>query len=266
MKFSRIKKEDFDKVKTLQPEGWSDIIAEFEFHLNSGYSNPIKVTIDEDIIGVGVSAQFRKTAWLDEIIVHNNHRNKGIGLEIVKQLLSDLELNSVESVLLIATPLGESVYKKLGFRKISEYVQLKKVRPVNSIEKSDKIIPYENRFYSELINLDKEISGETREPIIKEHLTNCWIYYDKEIKGYYLPTLSEGPIMAVSALAGTELMNKKLSGMDSVILPNENKNCINYLLENGFDKPNVIGKRMIRGKDIDWKPDCIYSRVGGNFG
>jgi hypothetical protein len=83
---------------------------------------------------------------------------------------------------------------------------------------------------------------------------------------YYLPNLGEGAIYADSAEAGIELMKLKYSTVDKAVIPAENNIGVEFLQQNGFIKTDSIGKRMILGKDIDWKPECFYSRIGGNYG
>ncbi len=41
---------------------------------------------------------------------------------------------------------------------------------------------------------------------------------------------------------------------------------LNVLKQKGFVKTETKGTRIIPGKEIYWKPENIYSRIGGNFG
>ncbi len=61
------------------------------------------------------------TAWLAHIIVDPEYRKRGIGSLIVCQLLDFLKNSGCETVSLIATELGYSVYKKAGFVEQTEY-------------------------------------------------------------------------------------------------------------------------------------------------
>ncbi|WP_041620190.1 hypothetical protein [Paludibacter propionicigenes] len=77
--------------------------------------------------------------------------------------------------------------------------------------------------------------------------------------------MKEGLIFAINDEAGLELMKLKYSRTDKAVLPSENIGGREFLLNNGFVEAS-IGTRMIMGKDIDYKLDRMYSRIGGNFG
>lgn len=87
-----------------------------------------------------------------------------------------------------------------------------------------------------------------------------------KINGFYLPDLGEGLIFAENSEAGVELMKVKYAKSDKAVIPSENQVGIDFLKQNGFKQIDTKGKRMILGKDISWKPDCVYSRIGGNYG
>ena len=81
-----------------------------------------------------------------------------------------------------------------------------------------------------------------------------------------MPELREGLIVADTSNAGLELMKMKYSRSDQAAIPEENKTGIDYLLKNGFIITNKKVTRMVKGNDINWIPQKIFSRIGGNFG
>jgi hypothetical protein len=84
--------------------------------------------------------------------------------------------------------------------------------------------------------------------------------------GYCIPTLKEGPIIAVDKVAGLELMKVKYRTSEKAVIPVENISALEFLLANGFKPTETRGTRMILGHEISWEPSNIYSRAGGNFG
>ena len=268
IQFDDVTYDDIESIRDLQPEGWSDITEAFKYYIAYEFCQPIKVVTDDKIIGVGTSIMFENTGWLAHIIVHKDYRNKGIGYKIVENLLNHLLSKSISSVLLIATELGEPVYKKAGFRVISDYIFLKSDQPWRENSTSKNIMPFRVNYYADIIKLDKRISGENRESLIEKHLDNSLMYLDNEgLTGFYLPNLGEGLIIADNSLAGIELMKAKYSKKaDKAVIPSENQIGLDFLKKNGFVLSETKGKRMILGKDIDWKPECIFSRIGGNYG
>jgi len=267
MQCNKLTYSEIDKISYLQPEGWPSIIDAFRFYCNCDFCNPIKITMDTDIVGIGNSILFEKTAWLAHIIVNSDYRKRGIGCKIVDSLLSDIKTRGIETSLLIATELGEPVYLKSGFRKVSDYSYFKIGTLKKDKQNANKIQPYKEDYYKDIIQLDNYISGENRENLLKNYLSKSFVHIsNRVVDGFYIPNLGEGPIFALTTDTGKELMRFKYSNIDKATIPSENQAGIEYIKELGFIETNTTGKRMILGHDIEWKPEMIYSRIGGNLG
>jgi GNAT superfamily N-acetyltransferase len=267
MEFKPVTGADIHRLGYLQPAGWPDIMTEFEYYLKKDFCHPMKVVSGNTVMGLGVSIHFKTTCWLAHIIVHEDHRNRGIGFQITEKLLHDQATASTDTILLISTELGFPVYKKAGFRVVTEYTYLMRDRPWGDLQISPAIIPYEKGFYSEIMALDLQITGEDRRQLLADYLNNAYVFIENSsIKGLYLPELGEGPILADNENAGIELMKKKYAAVDKAVLPSDNKAGIEFLLGNGFELSATKGTRMIKGKDIQWFPQKIFSRIGGNYG
>jgi len=259
--------KDLKQIKKLQPDGWPDISLDFFRYINYSFCEPIKVIIDNDVVGVGSSIIFKNSAWIAHIIVDSAYRNKGIGFRIVDYLVKSLEKKKIKSISLIATLSGEPLYKKAGFRYVSDYIFLNRKSDWGNKEISKYITLYSSKFYNQLLELDNEITGERREALIQKYVDDCLIYFDNRgVRGYYLPYLGEGAIYALDEFVGLELMKIKYSIVDNAVIPSKNKIGIEFLKQNGFSESGKKGKRMIFGANLQWKPNCIFSRIGGNYG
>ena len=264
--FSPITHTDLNEISKLQPDGWNDIIPDIKLYIESDFCSPVKLTLDNTILGIGASISFGNTYWLAHIIVDPDYRNSGLGFKIVNTLIADIEKNNLKSILLIATDLGEQVYKKAGFRVVGEYIQYEREKPGKKMASSDNIITFAERFRERIYELDNMITGEERRNLPLKRIDSSWLYVKgKELFGYYAPDIGEGPIIAKTEEAGIELMKLKHATIDKAVLPDENKAGREFLKENGF-KETIRMKRMILLQDIDWNPMKIYSRIGGNFG
>lgn len=267
IQFHRLTHADLDLIRHLQPEGWGDITTDFRSYTSHEFCYPLKATLDNKMVGLGNAIVFKNTAWLSHIIVRKEHRNGGIGFEIVKRLLEDVKNRSVDSVSLIATELGEPVYLKAGFRIVSDYLSFKRDKPWIDSGISEHIEAYEDKFYADVMRLDKEISGEAREPLLQKYLAGSYVYVDQnKLRGFYLPGLGEGPVYATTPDAGVELMKVRYSRADKGVIPAENKTAIVFLEKNGFVATGTKGRRMAYGNDIRWRPEKYFSRIGGNYG
>lgn len=258
--------KDLPNLRELQPERWPDIVPSFINYLRRPYCTPLKVTLENKLVGVGTGISWGKTAWLAHIIVAPEHRNKGIGSFIVRQLLHILNESGCETVSLIATEMGYPVYKKAGFIEQTEYVFFERETPLKTEYQSDNILRMLPEDQAELLALDKKISGEDRSPLLAEEIGSCYLYRENgKTLGYYLPGLGEGLIIAENHIAGIELMKFKYSISSKGSLPIDNKEGIAFLRNNGFQETKK-NKRMFWGKGFSWCPDKIYARIGGNLG
>jgi GNAT superfamily N-acetyltransferase len=258
---------DMKSLGRLQPEGWSDILPDLAFYISSDFCNPIKMTVESNLAGIGASIQFDDTAWLAHIIVDPGFRNRGIGYQIVDRLLQDLDKSGFRTCLLTATELGKPVYIRAGFREVAEYIFLNRDKPWQEVPVSADIVDFREEFRTQLYKMDCQATGENREKLLAPFLTKARLYVrNHRMMGYLIPGLREGLIIAENEEAGFALMNIKFSTADKAALPEDNKAAVDFLLERGFADAGKKGTRMIRGEDISWKPRMIFSRIGGNVG
>ncbi len=265
MNINPIAYNDLKALSSLQPEGWLDIVPHFDFYVTSNFCFPIKVTIDKEIVGIGATIIHGNVAWLAHIIVHPDHRRKGLGQLITRTLIDIAKNNHCSTVYLIATELGEPVYAKEGFVSETEYLVYKKVTKKDwAISKN--IQPYREEYEQHLVAFDKAVSGEDRMMHLKEYLADGFVYRNGDnIDGYYLPTLGEGFVAATGEQAGIELLKLRLKDHDNAVIPEENHAARKFLSEIGFGEIKTT-KRMRLGDKRPVEFTNIYNRIGGNIG
>lgn len=257
---------DLPIIPELQPPDWGNITPHIEYYLQSSFCHPIKVLIDEQIVGIGATILHGETAWLAHIIVHLDHRNKGIGKFITSSLIDSLASTRVKTILLIATALGEPVYTSLGFESETEYLFFKGEKLSAEKPVSEHIKPFEQKYAEAIYELDKQVSGEDRKYRLQENLAGAYIYLaENALEGFYLPTLGEGLIIARSEEAGKALMQFRLKSMDTAVFPAENLTAFEVMLKNGFTQVRTA-KRMFLGEKIPFEPIFLFNRVAGSIG
>lgn len=258
--------DDLNDIKALQPDDWPDIVPALHFYAKSSFCFPVKYLLNSTLAGTGTLIVFGKTAWLAHIIVDKRFRNLGIGGEIVGCLMERAVSMGCSSVQLIATTLGEPVYQKVGFRTITEYIFLERETFMRDSSVANEVIPYQFNFKQDMLELDKMASGENRELLMDDHLLSAYMYItDNQLRGFYLPSLGEGLIIAVDRIAGWELLKFRNQQATKVVVPVENINAIALATEQGF-KDVRHAKRMAWGATIEWKPQMLWNRIGGNLG
>jgi GNAT superfamily N-acetyltransferase len=266
MIFLPLQHSDLDSLKELQPQGWYDIIPYNKYFIDSEFCEPIKVVLNNKLIGIGTAIMHADTVWLAHIIVHPEYRNRGIGKLTTETLIDKYKDTIYKTIYLIATELGEPLYSKLGFITETEYVFFKEGSFNKNTSLSPNIMPFEEKYRNEVLAIDREISGENRENQLKETIGTSLVYKEKgAILGCYFHELGEGMIIARNPDAGIELMKLRLKINDIAVLPIDNEMAIQFLLYNKF-KETRRAKRMYLGEKRNWQPTLLFNRVGGQIG
>jgi GNAT superfamily N-acetyltransferase len=266
MKFSRLTHLDMPNIGALQPEFWGSIIPAMEWYLTLDFCYLIKVESDGEIAGCGAVLQHDDCAWLANIIVHKDHRNKGLGLAITEHL-TQYALQYTQNVLLIATKLGRPVYTKLGFKEDEEYVFFHSHKITDPVL-SKNIVPYQPQYKEAILTMDQAFTGEKRTQLLLPKLAESYVYMqDGTIQGYSFPTLGEGLTFSHTTEAGLALMAMRLQEEKRACLPKVNQAGIDFLLQQGFTiDHNLHGVKMYLNTQPVWQPQQQYGRVGGNMG
>ena len=107
----------FAQVKDLPPPEWgTDLPGFLRLHHGRPYFRAWVVERDGQIIAFGNSLRNGITGWLGNILVAPQARGCGIGTAMTRHLMDDLRRQGCRHLLRVATPLGEPIYARLGFR------------------------------------------------------------------------------------------------------------------------------------------------------
>lgn len=266
MTIKTIQNEDITQLSSLQPEGWGDIRPYFHYYSASAFCDPIKIIDTNRIIAFGTSIKHQDTAWLAHVIVHPECRNQGLGNELTKSLIDRLDPNIFKTIYLDATDLGYPVYIKRGFEIEMEYVHLSGELLNLNLKNPKSVIPFEEKYRAEILELDKISSGENRKMVLSNQIDSCILYLSEgKVGGVYFPGFFDYPIIANLPEAGRELMKLRMREKNSSKLPYKNQIGVNFLLENGY-KEVGRSKRMFRGIKREWKAGNNFNRISGGLG
>ncbi len=266
MKISLLDQSDINKLPFIQPPTWYDIRPIHEFYFQASYCYTYKVELGNEMVGAGTVIIHDDVAWLAHILVHENHRKKGIGRAISEYVLNVALNQGIKTVYLKATDLGTPIYAKIGFEVETEYLIYKEFTIDTNPPTDTHIQSYKSEYMEDVLALDKRISGENRIDDLHSYLKSAFVYLNnKTIEGVYFPECGEGLIIAENARAGTALMYKRLQAKDVVLFPQENTNAKAFM--DGLNiKPKGRIKRMIYGERRPTQLSGIYNRIGGNLG
>jgi GNAT superfamily N-acetyltransferase len=267
IKIRRLLKSEIHLLQDFPPEDWKlDLPALLSFHFDQSYFYPIVAETENKIVGCGNAYCHGKIGWLGNIIVIPDYRKQGIGKALTNHLMEYLMRNGCKTQLLIATEMGENVYRSLGFKTCSTYTFYKQDPPFSTRELTGvrKAVPAD---IPDIKKLDKKISGEDRFTFIERFVLTAWVHETSgHIGGVYFPDFGNGLIIAEDKTAGLNLMKLRLSeGRTSAIIPSANETAKEFLLSENFLEYRAA-PRMVFGNDIPWQPTMIYNRGSGYCG
>jgi len=266
MEIKPLVQNDLIFIAEILPPGWDTAFPSIQFYTASAFCFPIKVTIDHKLVGIGTAIIHNDVAWLAHIIVHPGHRNQGIGKLITESLIEIAHAKNCTTLYLLATELGEPVYRKLVFEAEAEYLFFKGDKPVGPGTHDEHIIPYSSDYERQVARLDREVSGEDRMFHLGQHLSGGFVYVVEDtLEGYYAPNMGDGLIIATTSEAGQALMRLRLTTKDFAVFPADNTQASAFIQRFPFTEIRRQ-KRMRLGPKRNWEPANIYNRIGGNLG
>ena len=261
--------EDLNSFSELTPDGWGDITLVYQLHYGQAYFFPIKLIHKKKIIGVAELILNKNTGWLGNIVVSKTYRNNGLGRVLTQRLVEMAKAKKCKSIYLLATPLGKSVYEKLGFIENGKYLFFKTTEKSITEYFSNNIITYHPKYKNEILQLDREANGEDRSEVLALHLEDVLIYKqegEEKINGFFFPTLANGLIICNNQHAGLELIKKREAmGNNTIALPEACTETIRFLQQRNYKEYRQATFMHIGAMKI-WKPQMIYSRIGGYLG
>ena len=269
LRFRPLGAEDIPLVEDFPPPEWHFPFGRFlELHLGSSYFHPIVGTAGGQIVGVGNAIVNETVAWLGNIIVPPAERGRGIGSRLTARLIELAKERGCGTLVLIATTMGEPVYRKLGFVATGLYrfyrggsdAPAPDPRHIRRMRAED---------HAAVLALDRVVSGEGRAPLLSRFLATGWVHEQEaggRVDGYYLPDLGSGLVIAANDDAGMSLLRLRLRHAPSlVVVPDENEVARKWLVSNGYSE-TLAAPRMCLGPEVVWKANHVFSRGAGYCG
>jgi GNAT superfamily N-acetyltransferase len=258
---------DVPALATFAPENWRVALDVMLLqHITRSYFCARVATNGDGIAAVAQGIVNGRTGWLGNIIVRPEARNRGLGRRMTLDMVDVLRAQGCSSLLLIATELGEPVYRKIGFRTTAEYSFLKV--PRMSLSPTSAIRRLEPGDVHEVLRVDFTATGEAREGLLAPHLDAGWGHLDPDgvLDGFLLPSFGAGPIIARTPEAGCALLELKhaLFSREAVV-PSDNSAALRFLIESGAEEVRRA-PRMALGEEVAWRPDWVFARGTGYCG
>jgi ribosomal protein S18 acetylase RimI-like enzyme len=156
-------------------------------------------------LGMCFGTAYHEFGFIGEFIVMENIRGKGIGTQLIKAAIENLQSRGIHNIYLDGVPNALSLYERLGFRKICGSLRMSGIldgkahSDIRKIQKDD---------LDSIFSLDREVFGDDRSFFLRERLKNspnfCLVQeQDAAITGFILAhagreDISVGPWIVTS--------------------------------------------------------------------
>ena len=145
--------------------GWNQLAGDWQRFLDQNLGGCFVAELDGVPAGTACTFRFGSVAWVALVLVEASLRGRGLGTALMRHTLDWLAEQRVATIRLDASPLGEPIYRKLGF--LAEYplVRMDGVLPADRSRpavEDDSIRPLTPEWLPPLTEFDRDISGTDR--------------------------------------------------------------------------------------------------------
>lgn len=227
--------------------------------------------------GVVFSLMYPDYTYVGPLGVHPDFQRQGLGFILMDRILEWLDGQGVTRIALDASPMGQSIYEKLGFTPIEKVNIFQR----QSEELTPKPLSGVEQLSHQSLDLiaatDKQAFGTDRSRLLQELLRvypqRGFYIKDKqgEIRGYLIAQeKSIGPWISQTKADAELLLEAALSltfsAPVSVIAPAENTYVEALLQHHGFEKVRVL-RHMVRGSQTPaGQRESVYGQVSPSLG
>lgn len=116
--------------------GWNQTAADWHRFLDASPDGCFVAKIDDRVCGTATTISYQnRFAWIGMVLVDPDHRNRGIGTQLLRKAVEHLDERGVPTVKLDATPQGQAIYAKMDFAvefQIERWILKRAANPANS--------------------------------------------------------------------------------------------------------------------------------------
>jgi GNAT superfamily N-acetyltransferase len=261
--------------------GWNQLEADWRRALDLQPDGCFLAEYDDHPAGTTTTCILGDVAWIAMVLVEQSLRGKGIGAALMKHALAFLEDRGISSVWLDATPLGEPVYRKLGFVEETLFVRHRAVDAAAAHAVHPNVRPLEERDWARLLALDRSVYAYDRERLLRRTHAECpggsLVHANGEtIRGFaFLRTgfgfnaVQIGALVATTEDVGMSLVHGALARSRDLFpgkprfidVPKEDASAVKCVESSGFEVQRPL-LRMRKGtpRPVD------YSRIWASSG
>ncbi len=277
----RIRLMDLDDVplgcRLKDTAGWNQRCADWQRLLALEPAGCFVAEWDGQPVGTTCVTRFDTIAWISMVLVDAAHRGRGIGTQLMRHALAWLDQCGTRTVRLDATPLGRTVYEKLGF--VGQYGVARWEGAAVGGELGPETTVAADIDLEAISALDQQVTGTPRGPLLArlfaERPQGMRVAVARgRITGFSGVRLGErarqiGPVVALDALSGSALLDAAFfehQGQTVLLdVPLPNGAAVQWAEARGLRIQRQF-LRMIRGQPVADRPEQIWASFGPEKG
>lgn len=279
----KLELSDLDQALGLsKAEKWNQTEKEWELLIGNSSNLCYAAVTGSRVVGTATAINYgNEISWIGMVIVHKEFR----GQKISNLLLNKLFENSGNYIALKldATPAGQPVYQKLGFKNeynIFRLTSTSTLRTEPALEPGVSVERGTIKNINEIAEYDKLIFGSNRKQLIEFLIKNfpdkAWLLrFNGKINGISLGRLGSrfhhiGPVLTTNSNFARVLISKSLEGLKNlpvvVDIPEDKTELLNWLITIGFTKQRYFVRMYRNENNYPGIPENQFLICGPEFG
>ena len=259
--------------------GWNQTQADWQCFLALNPAGCFVAVHNGHVVGTVTTLNYEGlVSWIGMLLVDPAYRKRGTGTRLMQRAIESL--SACETIKLDATPLGQPLYERLGFR--AEYGLVRMTNGAVSPPAGEMagVVPLSDRSSEPILALDREAFGADRSPLLRTLWQRtpemAWQRAcDQHIRGFCLgrrgSTYAQiGPLIAErteDAVALCRAAMQSIAGQAVVLdVPASQEAFLAWLREVGFVKQRSLTRMVLGTNSAPGIPGKQFAIAGPEFG
>jgi GNAT superfamily N-acetyltransferase len=267
---------DVEAAAALYRAGeWGERREYLEWQLASPHMRLLVGLRDGAVVATGLAAINGPVGWIGSIFVDGAMRSRGYGRALTEAACALIDAAGCRTQALIASPLGQPLYDRMGFR-VDEYYQVLETGPLAGAPTPPPgriLRPMRPDDLDRVHSLDRQATGEDRSHILDSLAGSGWVVESEGALGGFLVSILPGggtvvaPEIDDAVCLLDQLRHLALGRTETVhaAVPQIHESGRRGLEQLGWS-PAFLTPRMLRGPTIDWDPMLIWGVLTFAYG
>ena len=261
--------------------GWNQTLGDWRRFLEMEPEGCVLAEWDGLPVGTATTMRYAsEMAWIGMVLVHPEHRRRGVGRALLHHCIAWLQARRVRCVKLDATPAGKQVYDGLGFK--SEWTLVRWEHAGLQVAKpaAAGLRPWRASDLPLIASLDAAAFGVAREKLAEALASQSRLAFVLEtvagrVAGYGLMRPGSratylGPVVAVSDEVGMQLVQALLANAtgERVFwdIPDANTAAVDWARQHGFIQQRMLTRMYLGENTTPGNPLQQFAIAGPEVG